>query len=79
MEPIICSEPLDLVHIDYVSMEVMAGIKEKPVMKNVLVVEAPLYMLYPSIYHEEPYSVHHGKGFVQRILLGVQVPTLTHV
>ena len=39
MEPIICSEPLDLVHIDYVSMEVMAGIKEKPVMKNVLVIE----------------------------------------
>ena len=39
MEPILCTEPLDLVHIDYVSMEVMVGIKEKPVMKNVLVVE----------------------------------------
>ena len=39
LEPILCTEPLDLVHIDYVSMEVMVGVKEKPVMKNVLVVE----------------------------------------
>ena len=39
MEPILCTEPLDLVHIDYVSMEVTVGIKEKPVIKNVLVVE----------------------------------------
>ena len=39
MEPILCTEPLDLVHIDYVSMEVMMGMTEKPVVKNVLVVE----------------------------------------
>ena len=39
MEPILCTEPLDLVHIDYVSMEVTVGIKEKLVIKNVLVVE----------------------------------------
>ena len=39
MEPILCTEPLDLVHIDYVSMEVTVGIKEKPVIKNVLVVK----------------------------------------
>ena len=39
MEPILCTEPLDLVHIDYVSMEVTMGVKEKPVVKNVLVVE----------------------------------------
>ena len=39
MEPILCTEPLDLVHIDYVSMEVTVGVKEKPVVKNVLVVE----------------------------------------
>ena len=39
MEPIICTELLDLVHIDYVSMEVMVDIKEKPVVKNVLVVK----------------------------------------
>ena len=39
MEPILCTEPLDLVHINYVSMEVMVGVKEKPVVKNVLVIE----------------------------------------
>ena len=39
MEPILCTEPLDLVHIDYVSMELTMGVKEKPVVKNVLVVE----------------------------------------
>ena len=39
MEPILCTEPLDLVHIDYVSMEVTVGMKEKPVVKNVLVIE----------------------------------------
>ena len=39
VEPILCTEPLDLVHIDYVSMEVMVGVKEKPVIKNVLVIE----------------------------------------
>ena len=27
LEPILCTEPLDLVHIDYVSMEVMVGVK----------------------------------------------------
>ena len=39
MEPILCTEPLDLVHIDYVSMEVMVGVTEKAVVKNILVVE----------------------------------------
>ena len=39
LRPIICTEPMDLVHIDYIKMEVTAGVKEKPVMKDVLVVE----------------------------------------
>ena len=39
MEPILCTELLNLVHIDYVSMEVTVGVTEKPVVKNVLVVE----------------------------------------
>ena len=39
IEPILCTEPLDLVHIDYISMEVTVGVKEKPVMKNVLVIK----------------------------------------
>ena len=39
LEPILCTEPLDLVHIDQMSMEVTVGVKEKPVVKNVLVIE----------------------------------------
>ena len=38
MQPIICTEPMELVHIDYVGMEVTIATKEKLVLKNVLVV-----------------------------------------
>ena len=38
MQPIVCTELMQLVHIDYVRMEVTVAAKEKPVVKNVLVV-----------------------------------------
>ena len=38
MQPIICTEPMELVHVDNVGMEVMVSTQEKPVVKNVLVV-----------------------------------------
>ena len=38
MEPILCTQPMELVHIDYVGMEVTVAAKEKLVVKNVLVV-----------------------------------------
>ena len=38
MEPILCTQPMELVHIDYVGMEVTVATQEKPVVKNVLVV-----------------------------------------
>ena len=38
MNPILCTEPMELVHIDYMGMEVTVAAKEKPVVKNVLVV-----------------------------------------
>ena len=38
MQPIICTEPLELVHIDYVGMEVTIATDKKPVVKNMLVV-----------------------------------------
>ena len=37
MEPIVCTQPMELVHIDYVGMEVTMAAKEKPVVKNILV------------------------------------------
>ena len=57
MEPILCTEPLDLVHIDYVSMEVTVGIKEKPVMKNVLVVEDH-FTRYTQAYVTNNHTAH---------------------
>ena len=38
MQPIICMEPMEVVHIDYVGMEVTVPAKEKLVVKNILVV-----------------------------------------
>ena len=38
MEAIVCTQPMELVHVDYVGMEVTMAAKEKPVVKNVLVV-----------------------------------------
>ena len=38
MQPIFCTELMELVHIDYVRMEVTVATQEKPVVKNVLVV-----------------------------------------
>ena len=38
MEPMLCTQPMELVHVDYVSMEVTVATQEKPVVKNVLVI-----------------------------------------
>ena len=38
MQPIICTEPMELIHIDYIGMEVTVVTDKKPVVKNVLVV-----------------------------------------
>ena len=38
MEPIVCTQPMELVHVDYIGMEVTVAAKEKPVVKNVPVV-----------------------------------------
>ena len=38
MEPIVCTQPMELVHMDYVGMEVTVAAQEKLVVKNVLVV-----------------------------------------
>ena len=57
MEPILCTELLDLVHIDYVSMEVMVGVKEKPVVKNVLVIKDHFTHAIPR--HMSPTIIQH--------------------
>ena len=57
LEPILCTEPLDLVHIDYVSMEVTVGVKEKPVVKNVLVIEDH-FTRYTQAYVTNNHTAH---------------------
>ena len=41
MQPILCTEPMKLVHIDYVGMEVTIAMDKKPIVRNVLVVVDP--------------------------------------
>ena len=38
MQPIICTEPMELVHIDYIRMEVTVATDKKPIVRNLLVV-----------------------------------------
>ena len=38
MQPIICTEPMELVHIDYIGMEVTVAMDKKPIVWNMLVV-----------------------------------------
>ena len=38
MEPILCTQPMELVHVDYVGMEVTVAAQEKLVVKNILVI-----------------------------------------
>ena len=73
MEPILCTEPLDLVHIDYISMEVTVGIKEKPVIKNVLVVEDH-FTCYTQAYVTNNHTARMTARILQRVFIGVWVP-----
>ena len=57
MEPFLCTEPLDLVHIDYVSMEVMVAVKEKLVVKNVLVIKDH-FTCYTQAYVTNNHTAH---------------------
>ena len=67
MESIICTELLNLVHIDYMSMEVTMGSCEE-----CIGCRRPLYVLHSRICHEQPHGTHHG-------VRAVWVSTMTHV
>ena len=78
MEPILCTEPLDLVHIDYVSMEVTVGMTEKPVVKNVLVVEDH-FTRFTQAYVTNNHTARTTVRPLQRVFLGVRIPETTDV
>ena len=79
MQPIICTEPLELVHIDYGGMEVTVATDRKPVVKNMLVVMDHLYPVCAGICHEKSYGENNSPSAVQQLLLCFRVPTMLNV
>ena len=79
MQPIICTEPMELVHIGYVGMEVTVATDKKPVVKNVLVVVDQFHVICSSIRNKESYGENYGPGAVQQLLLRLQLPTAPYV
>ena len=57
MEPIVCTQPMELVHVDYVDMEVTMAAQEKPVVKNVLVV-VDHFTRYVQAYVTKNHTAH---------------------
>ena len=78
MEPILCTEPLDLVHIDYVSMEVTVGMTDKPVVKNVLVVDYH-FTRFTQAYVTNNHTARTTACPLQRVFLSVWIPEMTDV
>ena len=56
LKPIICTELMDLVHIDYVKMEVTLGLKGKPEVRRRVGSGRPLHPLPAGICHKESQS-----------------------
>ena len=78
MEPIVCTQPMELVHVDYVGMEVTVAAKEKLVVKNVLVV-VDHFTRYVQAYVTKNHTAHTTArvlynnffsifGFLQKLL-----------
>ena len=64
LESILCMEPLDLVHIDYVKVEVTLVVKKKPDIKDVLVVEDHITPLSSGLSYQKPYGQDDSQGIV---------------
>ena len=62
IEPIVCTQPMELVHVDYVGIEVTVAAKEKPVVKNVLVVVDHFTRYVQAFVTKKPYGLHHGQS-----------------
>ena len=73
MEPILCTQPMELVHVDYVGMEVTVATQEKPVVKNVLVIVDHFTQIHPGLCYKEPHGPYHGPSPVQQFLFRLQV------
>ena len=79
MQPIMCTEPLELVHIDYVGMEVTVATDKKPVCKEHACCRRPFHPVCAGIHHKEPYGKNDSPSAVQQLLLRFWVPTMLNV
>ena len=79
MQPIICTEPMELVHIDYVGMEVTIATDRKPIEKKRAGGCGPFHTIHSSICNEESYGKNYGPGTVQQLLLHLWLPTVPYV
>ena len=79
MQPIICTEPMELVHIDYVGMEVTIATDKKPEVKNVLVVVDHFTRYVQAFVMKNHTARTDGLGAVQQLLLRLRLPTAPYV
>ena len=52
MELILCTQPMELVHVDYVGMEVTVAAQEQPVVKKRTSDSGSFHLVRPSLHHE---------------------------
>ena len=79
LHPIICTEPMDLVQIDYVKMEVTVGLKEKPGGEGRASGRGPLHALHPGIRDKESHCQDYCPRPLQRVFLSLRVSPSTYV
>ena len=70
---------MELVHIDYVGMEVTVAAKEKPVVKNVLVVVDHFTWYVQAFVTKESYGKNDCLSAVQQLLFSIWFPAVPHV
>ena len=71
MQPIICTEPMEFVHINYVRMEVTVATDKKPIVQNVLVVVDHFTRYVQAFITKKPYGEDNSPGAVQQLLFCV--------
>ena len=79
MQPIIYTEPMELVHIDYVRMEVTVATDKKPIVQNVLVVVDHFTRYVQAFVTKNHTARTTALGAVQQLLLCVWFSTTPYV
>ena len=78
MQPIVCTEPMELVHIDYVGMEVTVAARETGG-EECTGGCRPFHLVCPGICVKKSYGKNDCSSVVQQLLFGIWLPTVPHV